>query len=583
MSSSQLAPGEMVGGYRIVRKLGGGGMGEVYEAWEDALQRRVALKILAPNSLSDIEALERFRGEGRALARLRHPNVVTLYTVGEHKGRSYLALEFIDGWPLNEFLADRPCGLKHMLELFRQMLEGLGAAHAAGIIHRDLKPANIVIDQSLNAKLVDFGIAKVHADHRSVETEAHIVMGTANFLAPEVALGQSARTQSDIYSLGLVFFYMLSGENPFDGRNNLETLEKIRTLELKFNPHLENLLPGNLKSTVLKMTAKSLQERYLTAAQALEDLGKTDLAELPEDLSVSVFPKISLENAGELRAKCAELGFSTGEIRYIVNLAAGIQAARPAPADRTAPLEAEPKLHIDEDALKEAVARFRNARVTHSHRRTRAQFRRRALKALITAALFALAAFLGFRAMKPSAPAEGFPMAATKVGQVEKYIERQSVGKNVDYEEITTARLAAVENGIERWENNEGGIERYYPNPFFPMHSYTNDEGKLEYVNDVTGDLQALFPLKAGNRSEVTVKNAGAEYKLRCFANGMETKKVTMGTFDMMRVSCERDRAPFVKTEFLYSPRVGRWVVMEERDGAKTNYLELISVTPPAR
>ncbi len=576
MQSSQLNPGEIIDGYRIVRKLGGGGMGEVYEAWEEDLQRKIAIKILAPNSLSSNEAVERFRGEGRALARLQHPNVVALYTLGEYQGRSYLALEFIDGLALNLFLLDRPIGLKHLLELFRQMTEGLGAAHAAGIIHRDLKPANIVIDQALNAKLVDFGIAKVYSDHRSLETEAHIVMGTANFLAPEVALGQSARIQSDIYSLGLVFYFMLTGENPFDGRNNLEILEKIRTEALRFNPRLDEILPDSVKSIVLKMTAKNLGDRFADTGQVLEQLKKVDLESLPADLRVSVFPKISLENADEVRRMCLEQGFATGEVRYILNLAAGIQNSEPVQTDATAPIEAAPKMTIGSQALSEAIERYRNAKRTMGHRRTTRSFRARVIKISVSTALaVGLAVMVYWRVDQDKK--EGYPLVLAKIGQTESYLERSQGNKNLS---ITT--LKKIEGGLESWVDGDGNTEIYYNNPFFPIHASAEKDEATEVKNLVRGDMRALFPLKPGGKSEVTVIEGqgltAKEYLLRCSVGKEKVVSLTMGKMSVIEVFCERDRPPLVKFAYLYAPSLNRWVLMEESEGDRLRSYELITL-----
>lgn len=368
---SLIKPGDQLGPYKIVRKLGAGGMGIVWEAWEEELRRKVAIKVLSSEALSNPALIERFRGEGRALAMLKHPNVVLLYTLGFHDNAAFMALEYIEGKPLDHFLMSHPCGLQDILHLIEQMAEGLAAAHEAGVIHRDLKPANVIVDTRLNAKLIDFGIAKVYSEHQSYDTSAELVIGTANYLSPEVAAGRAATAQSDIYSLGLVLYYMLTGETPFIGRSNLETIEKIRTSSIAFSPRLQILLPERLKQMVAKMTAKIPSLRYASVREMLTDLRLINLETLPSDLRDSPDVRLPLANYSEVRKKCEAQGFDSAEMRFIINLSARIQLGNRAviPDDATIKTERARLLKIQESSLQQAITRFQAARATVAGRR----------------------------------------------------------------------------------------------------------------------------------------------------------------------------------------------------------------------
>lgn len=308
MSSLSLQAGQMVGPYRIVKKAGSGGMGEVYEAWDDNLKRPVAIKILSSIHQKNKEVHERFLAEGRSLARVRHPNVVSLYLVGEHEGSPFMAMEFIDGMSLDEYMSVKPCGLKEILEIFQQILEGLSAAHAEAIIHRDIKPANIMVDKAGVAHLVDFGIAKSHTDAQRPKTDQGIVLGTKSFLAPELLAGKASGPQSDIYSLGLVLHFMITAELP-------------RTEPGQQQKRVYELLPPGLKDLLAGMTQKSPELRYKTTREVLKDLNQVNLDDLHSDLIVENAKDLKIVNLEQVYAHCKKHGLDIAEARLVANLA----------------------------------------------------------------------------------------------------------------------------------------------------------------------------------------------------------------------------------------------------------------------
>ncbi len=186
-------------------------MGEVYEGWDEELQRRVALKVLNDELAADPQQLANFKEEGRALARLHHKNVVTVHTLGQHDGRHFIAMEYVNGSTIHHYIKERKLDVRRTLLLFVQALEGLRVAHEAGVIHRDLKPHNIMVHTNGTVKLVDFGLSKIQTQTLLVADVMRQDWGTAEFTAPEVLNGHPATKQSDIFSMGVVFEVILDG------------------------------------------------------------------------------------------------------------------------------------------------------------------------------------------------------------------------------------------------------------------------------------------------------------------------------------------------------------------------------------
>src|SRR3990172_5040432 len=231
--------GEIVSHYRILEKLGGGGMGVVYEAEELNLGRRVALKFL-PDARESPEALERFNREARAASALNHPHICVVYDLGEHEGKPFIAMERMKGETLKHALASGPVPLDRVLELGSQMADPLEAAHGAGIVHRDLKPANVFVTERGEAKLLDFGLAKLAGVERQVfgsevETAAKeknltspgMTIGTVAYMSPEQARGMEVDRRSDLFSLGVLLYEMSTGRLPFPGNTAAEIFSAL--------------------------------------------------------------------------------------------------------------------------------------------------------------------------------------------------------------------------------------------------------------------------------------------------------------------------------------------------------------------
>ena len=258
------------GRYQVVRKLGAGGMANVYLAEDQELGRRVAIKILNDRHANDEQFVERFRREAKNAAALSHPNIVSIYDRGEAEGTYYIAMEYLDGRSLKELIISRgPAPLNVAIEYARQILSALRFAHRHGIVHRDIKPHNVLVDAEGRVKVTDFGIARAGA---SQMTEAGSIVGTAQYLSPEQARGIGVDQRSDLYSLGIVLYELLTGTLPFNG----DTPVEIAMKHLSQMPELPSAtrpeLPRELDLVVTRALAKDPEERYQSAEEMDADL-----------------------------------------------------------------------------------------------------------------------------------------------------------------------------------------------------------------------------------------------------------------------------------------------------------------------
>src|SRR5438105_10231957 len=260
------------GRYKILRKLGTGGMADVYLAEDQELGRRVAIKILNDRHAADDSFVERFRREAKNAAGLSHPNIVSIYDRGEAEGTYYIAMEFLDGRSLKELIVSRGSApIRTTIEYARQILAAVGFAHRHGIVHRDIKPHNVLVGPEGRLKVTDFGIARSGA---SQMTEVGSIIGTAQYLSPEQARGSPVDQTSDLYSVGVVLYELLTGQVPFTGDTPLQVAMKHLS-EVPVPPsELRSELPENLDLVVLRALAKAPEARYQTAEEMDDDLAR---------------------------------------------------------------------------------------------------------------------------------------------------------------------------------------------------------------------------------------------------------------------------------------------------------------------
>lgn len=282
-----------IGHYEIVAELGRGGMGIVYKGYEASLNRYVAIKVLSPSLSHDASIKERFLREARSMAALNDPHIIQIYYIGEHEEQPYIAMEFVEGESLSNYLKrETRLSPEQAARVIFQTAQGLMGAHDKGVIHRDIKPANLMLNSRGRIKIADFGIAFSSTDFSKKLTSTGEFVGTPGYLSPEVCTGQPVDQRSDVFSLGIVFFELLAGQMPFTDESPLGLMLEVVKAEIPNVRELNAEVDDELQRILQKMTAKSPTDRYQSCHELAADLGRHPL--VAGNTTITAKPEMSV-------------------------------------------------------------------------------------------------------------------------------------------------------------------------------------------------------------------------------------------------------------------------------------------------
>ncbi len=330
-SFATLTTGTEVSHYKIISKLGAGGMAEVYLADDTELDRKVALKFLAAHLCPDEDYRKRFKREAQAAAKLSHPNIVTIYEVGDYQGQPYFAMEYVQGRSLKEHIKEGDVINERIIMGAIQICDGLQTAHSAGIIHRDIKPSNIILDQSRRPRILDFGLAAVSGTEQL--TRVGTTMGTVGYMSPEQISGREVDHRSDLFSVGVMLYELFAGRLPFKGETEAATQQAILHDTAEPLTRYKSGISEDLQRIIFKLLEKDPELRYQSAAGLISDLKRiaqssSDISAISSDIHTDIRPSIAVLPFANLSADPEQEYFCDGMAEEIINALTHIENLR---------------------------------------------------------------------------------------------------------------------------------------------------------------------------------------------------------------------------------------------------------------
>jgi len=321
-----LTKGTMLSHYRIIEKIGAGGMGEVYLADDTELKRQVALKFLPSHLCQDEDCRKRFKREAQAAAKLNHPNIVHIYEVSEFQGRSFFAMEHVKGQSLKDVIRNNDLSLDRIVDMAIQICDGLSAAHDKEVVHRDIKPSNIVIDAYGHPKILDFGLAAIQGGEHLTKTGS--TLGTVRYMSPEQVQGKEVDGRSDLFSLGVVLYELISGRTPFEKDNEAATLKAITLDNPEPLARYKSNVPDEVERIVSKLLEKDPPLRYQSAAGVISDLKRLAKGQVSDSVNKVAPPSIAVLPFTNLSTDPEQEYFCDGMAEEIINALTRIEGLR---------------------------------------------------------------------------------------------------------------------------------------------------------------------------------------------------------------------------------------------------------------
>ena len=307
------------GRYRVLKELGKGAMGIVYKAFDPQIDREVALKILRKDRLTNDEFTQRFLKEAKAIGRLSHPNIVTVYDVGQDHGTIYIAMEFLEGRPLDEAIKEDKLKITDIGSIGVQIAEALNYAHQKGVIHRDIKPANIILNSDGRIKITDFGIAQIEDLLTIHQTQAGAILGTPLYMSPEQVNAQPVDGRSDLYALGVILYELLTGSKPFTGKNFTAIFAAIINSKPAVPAEIVSGISKARSDLIMKSINKEPDRRFQTGREMAEALKSTFTDSQPDKSSFNIIGKLRSNLLGVFFITVLVMAIMAGGVYYYIN------------------------------------------------------------------------------------------------------------------------------------------------------------------------------------------------------------------------------------------------------------------------